>query len=435
MKEDSIMSFQKLGLSEGFSTYYKEKGLKVPTEVQQKVIPQILERKSVLVLAQTGTGKTLSYALPLVQMLKELEERSGGPITTGGTPRVLVIVPTKELASQIYDVFKEISHHQKFRVRMIAGGQSSERMRSVARQSFEVLIATPNRVVSALKRKEISLSQVRATVFDEADQIFDLGFKKDLTEILDMIDFSMSSVQFLTATLPADVELFLDEKFVSKKLTKIFFQTQHRVQTNLETFNIFVNPEEKLKMLGMFLDKTAEGRGIVFANQKNQVIDIVKFLKEKMPKLRFVEIHGDLSATQRAKNLKDYREGKMQVLISSDITARGIDIVDLAWVFNFGMPKTAIYYLHRCGRTARGGRRGRIYNLVTPRDGKFITAINEAIRSQSTLQLDLIAKDPSELKRKKKVKNSGKPGSTGTKPKLKKKITKRDHLPNKNKKR
>ena len=372
--------------------YFKEAGLKTPTSIQRKVIPEILDAKSVIVLAETGSGKTLSYALPIVSKIKEREEKKG-PNTAKGSPLVLVVAPTRELAVQIHQVFKGISHHLKLRMRDLTGGDTHAKMKSVAHSSYEILVATPSRIKSAIQKKELSLSQLRYVVFDEADQLFDMGFKKDLDFIAEYFDYNQTSLSFITATLPQEIEDYLIEKFNEVKFTKIASDVSHAPQSRIDTYNVRVTPSEKDMVVRMFLEKQAQGRGIIFTNQRNQAEDLFKYLSEKMPKLKVKLLHGDLEKKEREAAIKSFIEKKSQILVATDVAARGIDIKDLVWVLNYGLPKTAIYYLHRCGRVARGGNKGIVYNLVASHDQKMITQINDAIKNQKHLNLDVIPEE------------------------------------------
>jgi superfamily II DNA/RNA helicase len=248
-------------------------------------------------------------------------------------------------------------------------------------------------------------------VFDEADQLFDMGFKKDLDSIIEYFDMNLTQFSFITATLPSAVEEFIIERFPDIQFQKIASAVSHNTQSKVETYNVRVTPEEKDMVVRMFLEKQAQGRGIIFTNQKNQAEDLFKVLSEKMPKLKTRLLHGDLEIKERETAIKAFVEKKSQVLVATDIAARGIDIADLAWVLNYGLPKTAIYYLHRCGRVGRGGRKGIVYNLVAGHDSKMISQINEAIKNQSHLNLDTIPEekmkpqDPS-LKKKAPVKKT-----------------------------
>lgn len=393
------MTFLK-GLHSSLEGFFQEEGLKTPTLIQKRVIPEILDRKSVIVLSETGSGKTLSYALPLVSKIKDKED-TGFKNTIKGSPYALVVAPTRELATQIHGVFKKISYHSKLRVRDLTGGDTHAKMKSVAASSYEVLIATPSRIKSAIQKKELSFNQLRYVIFDEADQLFDMGFKKDLDFMIEYFDMNLVQLGFITATLPLEVENYIMEKFPETKFTRIASDISHAPQTRIETYNVKVTPSEKDMVVRMFLEKQAQGRGIIFTNQKNQAEDLFKYLSEKMPKLKMKLLHGDLEKKEREGAIKSFVEKKAQILIATDVAARGIDIKDLVWVLNYGLPKTGIYYLHRCGRVARGGKKGIVYNLVAGHDSKMIAQINEAIMNQKHLNLDVIPEE--KMKAEKKV--------------------------------
>ena len=387
------MAFLPVPLHPGLENFFKEEGLKTATAIQKKVIPEILDRKSIIVLSETGSGKTLAYALPICSKLKTKEDQ-GVKNTLKGAPYAMIVAPTRELATQIYNVFKSISHHTKLRVRDLTGGDTNAKMKSVASGSYEILIATPSRIKSALRHKELNLNQLQYVIFDEADQLFDMGFKKDLDTIIEYFDMNMTQFGFITATLPTEVEQFIIERFPMIKFEKISGGGEsHAPQARVETYNVSVTPAEKNMVVKMFMEKQAQGRGIIFTNQKNQAEELFKYLSEKMPKLKMKLLHGDLEIKERESNTRAFVEGKAQVLVATDIAARGIDIKDLVWVVNYGLPKTAIYYLHRCGRVARGGRKGMVYNLVAPHDSKMIAQINEAIANQKHLNLEVIPEE------------------------------------------
>ena len=391
--------FEKMGIDEDFNPFYDEFNITGPTDVQAKVIPKIMKGVSSLCVAQTGSGKTLAFALPISELIKQIEDEEGLS-RRKSKPYAVVVAPTKELAMQIQGVFKQISHHVKLRVRTLVGTTKSAN--ELKEQSYEILIATPSKLSRALKSGAVSFPTLKYLVFDEADQLFDMGFKKDIEGTMAHVDYDKTDIHFFSATMPADVEVYLNEKFKKKKLERIQLASAHKVQQKIDSFNIFVTPGEKVQMLKLFLEKTAKGRGIVFINQKNQVEEVDAFIKEKMPKLKYRVLHGGLGEKERLVAHKAFMQGKAQVLIATDVAARGIDVKDLEWVFNFGLPKTAIYYLHRCGRVGRAGRSGKVYNLVTTFDSKIISVINETIRNQSTFDMNIIAKDMKAVRQQKK---------------------------------
>ena len=396
-----FMNFEQLGIDEDFNGFLEEEGIKEANEVQQKVIPQIISGNSTLCLAQTGTGKTLAFALPISELIKR-EEDKNGPQSSKSTPIAVIIAPTKELSVQIHNVFKKISHHAKLRIRNLVGGQRNRATKSLNDQSYEVLIATPNKLLQSLKKKELSFSNLKYIVFDEADTLFDMGFKKDIEGIVKNVEYAQTDIHFFSATLPASVEEYLMEKFKKKELTKVGFKDNHKVQKKIDTYNIFASVKEKMNITLAFLQKTANGRGIIFANQKNQVDELAAFLDENFKNLKYKKLHGDMDQKSRLANHKSFVDGKSQVLIATDVAARGIDIKDLKWIFNWNLPKNAEFYLHRCGRVARAGRAGAVYNIVTGYDSRMIGFINEAIKEQSNFDLELIAKDIKDVKKKAK---------------------------------
>lgn len=391
-----MKEFEEMGIDEDFNPFYVEKGFKAPTGVQLKVIPKIMNNTSLVCVAQTGSGKTLAYALPISELVKRLEDEEG--LSQGKSrPKAIIVLPTKELAMQIQDIFKQLSHHAKLRVRTLVGKSKT----SIKTQCYEILITTPAKLSRAVKAKDVHFSDLKYLVFDEADQLFDMGFKKDIEGIIYHVDYDSTDIHFFSATMPLEVEDYLNHKFKKKELEKVLLSSAHKMQQKIETFNIFLAPHEKKRMLKLFLTKTVSGRGIIFINQKNQVEEVDTFLKEEMPKLRYKVLHGGLMERERLAAHKAFVNKKAQVLVCTDVAARGIDIDDVEWILNFGLPKTPIYYLHRCGRTARAGRSGSVYNMVTHFDAKTIEMINETIKSQSTFDMKLIDKEFQEVRKKK----------------------------------
>lgn len=390
--------FEKLGIDEDFNGFYKEHGIKTPTEVQKRVIPIFMADKSTLCLSQTGTGKTLGFALPMSELIKRIEDEKGVS-QESSAPYGVIIAPTKELAMQIHAVFKDISHHVKLRVRTLVG--MTKTRSTLGSQKYEILIATPTKLARAVKRGDVNLKNTQYLVFDEADNLFEMGFKKDVESILYPISFDKTKIHFFSATMPPEVEEYLREKFKKINFEKISMSEAHKVQQRVDTYNIFVKVEEKQQMLKEFFKKTAKGRGIIFCNQKNQIGELEQYLKAQLPDLKVTTLHGNLSESERIKNHKDFSNSKAQVLIATDVAARGIDIKGLEWIVNYYLPKTPIYYLHRCGRTARSGASGKVFNFVTTFDSKIITKINESIMKQTEMSIEVIASTLKDVRRKK----------------------------------
>ncbi len=370
--------------------YLKEEGFEQPTDVQNSAIPALLKGESIVCTAQTGTGKTLAYALPLVQMLKEGEKEKRWDPALASAPMALVLCPTRELASQVFQVLKRISHFAKFRVRLLSGGDSSARTTQM-RQGVDVLVAAPSRVRQALEKGDLSLDQLSLLVADEADQMLDLGFAKELKKIYEKIT-GQCQLALFTATQPGDLQQIATEVFDGAPLRDLVVGMNHNVKLNIETYNISCSQGEKPLMLELFLKEQGGMKGIIFVNRKETVDEVHAKLAEQFPKRTFARLHGDMDKKARETAIKAFRE-KNVTLVASDIAARGIDVKGVVWVLNYDLPFEAVYYLHRCGRTGRAGVPGRVFNFVTARDQAIITKINRSIGEQTLLKLDPIAED------------------------------------------
>lgn len=374
-------------------SFLKEAEIKGPTLIQQLVIPEILNGHSVNVIAKTGSGKTFAFVLPVCELIKELEEASVNTPTNElyGRPKAIVLAPTRELAQQLSGVFKKVSHHLKFRVRTMLGGEGvrkSVRNKGLsAKLAMDVLVATPGRLSAAIRNKELSLSECRYLILDEADQLLDLGFKKDLENIYRSCDSELVHVGLFSATSSIALEEFSKSLFCDVEFKHFNSLDKNKLSQNVKTFNIFLKDEEKIKMAHTFIKKEARGNGIVFVNKHETAELVFNELKILMPKLTFHLLHGEMTPTLRKKNLNAFLK-LGGVLISTDITARGMDVKNLIWALNYDLPFEAVYYVHRCGRVGRGDDVGLVYNFVTPKDASIISRINEAIKNQTALKLN-----------------------------------------------
>jgi superfamily II DNA/RNA helicase len=403
-----------LGLDKRLEKFITEQEFKRPTSVQIKTIPEFLKKQNMMVVAATGTGKTFAYGLPLFQKVKEIEEIKAYE-TNQSAPFALILAPTRELASQINRELKKINHHLKLRVRLMSGGMDSTKVKAIANAKYEILVATPTRILSMVKRKELSLGCVEYFILDEADQLFDMGFNRDIEKISHLIKED-AHISLFSATFAKDVEEFAFEKLADKNVKKITFEDTGRLNDRVDTFNIQAGEDEKMKLLKHFIQKDIKGRGILFCNQKHTADKIYNELATEFPKLKIKPLHGDLTAKERAANFKSFNNKKVQFIIATDIAARGIDAKDLTWIINYELPKTVIYYLHRCGRVARAGKKGAIYNFLSNIDQRRINAINESIKTQANFGMDLIS-----LTKKPKKKKASKT----KKPPVAKKVAKR----------
>lgn len=383
-----MATFKQLIKLAALQDYIKQEGFEKPTDVQNKAIPALIKGDSIVCTAQTGTGKTLAYALPLVELLKQAEAAKTFDPSLQSAPVAIVLCPTRELASQVFGIFKGISHFAKFRVRLLSGGDSSARTTQM-RSGLDVLVAAPSRVRQAIEKKDLDMSQVRFLFVDEADQMLDLGFTKELKKIYSYITGPCQIAMF-TATRPADLNQIAMEVFDGAPLTDLIVEGAHGVKLNIETYNITCSQGEKPHMLELFIKEQGGQKGIIFVNRKETVDEVHNLLSEKFPNRIFAKLHGDMEKKEREKAIKAFRE-KNVTLVASDIAARGIDVKGIVWVLNHDLPFESVYYLHRCGRTGRAGVAGRVFNFVSSRDQGLIAKINRSIQEQTLLKLDPIA--------------------------------------------
>ncbi len=382
------MSFEKILSHPSVLAFLEEHKMKKPTAIQTQVIPDFIKGKSVNVVAKTGSGKTIAFALPICELLKE--DEANFPVadkkTAFGKPRAVILAPTRELGLQLHKVFKSVSHHAKMRIRLLAGGEGAKTNHLLARDNIDVLIATPGRLSSALKKKELNLKETKYLIMDEADQLLDMGFRKDLVNIYGSTDASLVHVGLFSATHSESLADFCKTVFADIEFIDYNTEEKNKLTQTVRTFNIYVTDKEKISMTEAFLKNQAKGRGIIFVNKHETVDSLSLELAPKFPKIKFHSLHGEMEARDRKKNYDRFlKEGG--VLISTDITARGMHIDDLIWVMNFDLPFEAVYYIHRCGRVGRMNAEGFAYNLVTPKDANIIVRINEAIKNQSAMRL------------------------------------------------
>lgn len=348
-----------------------EKELTKPTEIQEKVIPLLLEMRSLVGVAETGSGKTLAFALPVLHLIKKLE-LAKDPITKEGKPRAVVVVPTRELGEQVTKAFKPFTHTTRLRVRSVLGGTSFEMARRGVQGCFEVLVATPGRLVKLLEMKLVNLSDVRILVFDEADQMLDHGFLPDAQRIVKSCPKDRQLALF-SATVSPPVEQLIEELFSEAEMIRS--EGSHRVVSTLTTTRQTVVDGKRFPLLDRLLGKKVEGGTILFVNTREQCDKLAEELDEAgWP---CVIYRGEMDKVERRQNLKAFREGEISLLVSTDLASRGLDVDHVGRVINYHMPKQMENYLHRVGRTARAGRPGLVVNFITERDEEFALKIEK----------------------------------------------------------
>jgi superfamily II DNA/RNA helicase len=343
-----------------------EKGFVTPTEIQSRALPQLLKGKSVVGVSETGSGKTLAYALPILHQLKTLENE-GDAISVDSQPRAVVVVPTRELGEQVSKVFKPFTHTTRLRVRTLLGGTTMDVAKKSIQGKYEVLVATPGRLVKLIDRKMLNLSDVRTLVFDEADQMLDQGFLPDAAIIVRACPADRQLALF-SATVSTPVQKLINNLF--SKAEMIRSGGSHRVVPTLTTQNLTVVDGKRLPLLENLLSKKVKGGTMIFTNTREQCDKLVAEL-DKMGH-KSVTYRGQMEKVERRANLKTFREGKIDLLVSTDLASRGLDLEHVGRVINYHMPQQMENYIHRVGRTARAGREGLVINFITERDAEIV---------------------------------------------------------------
>src|SRR5436853_5342300 len=362
------MPFSHLGLSEKVLSAVAATGYTTPTPIQEQAIPPVLSRRDVLGIAQTGTGKTAAFTLPMLTMLEQGRARAR-------MPRTLILEPTRELAAQVQEAFIKYGAKHKLTVALIIGGVSFDDQDAKLTRGVDVPIATPGRLLDHFERGRLLLTGVEMLVIDEADRMLDMGFIPDIERICKLVPFTRQTL-FFTATMPPEIQRITEQFLhnpvrveVSRPATTLATTTQLLVKTGRE-------PHDKRDTL-RHLIRSVDGfkNAIIFCNRKREVAQLHRSLVRHG--FNAAALHGDLDQSARTAALDSFRNGSVALLIASDVAARGLDIPDVSHVFNFDVPHHADDYVHRIGRTGRAGRTGTAITLVAPIDGKMIAAIEK----------------------------------------------------------
>ncbi|HEY4860379.1 MAG TPA: DEAD/DEAH box helicase [Xanthobacteraceae bacterium] len=364
------MPFSKLGLSAKVLAAVKAAGYSTPTPIQEQAIPHVFARRDVLGIAQTGTGKTAAFTLPMLTMLEHGRARAR-------MPRTLILEPTRELAAQVQESFEKYGAGQKLNVALVIGGVSFDDQDAKLTRGVDVLIATPGRLLDHFERGRLLLTGVELLVIDEADRMLDMGFIPDIERICKLVPFTRQTL-FFTATMPPEIrritEQFLHNPVrveVSRPATTVAATTQLLVKTGRE-------PHEKRDTLRSLI-RAAHGltNAIIFCNRKREVAALHRSLVRHG--FSAIALHGDMDQSSRTAALDQFRKNEVTLLVASDVAARGLDIPAVSHIFNFDVPHHADDYVHRIGRTGRAGRSGTAITVVTPAEQKSVVAIEKLI--------------------------------------------------------
>eukprot|EP01018_Ginkgo_biloba_P033778 Gb_33379 [translate_table: standard] len=404
-----LSSFAEMELTEELMSAVNELNISVPTEVQCLGIPAILEGKSIVLASHTGSGKTLAYMLPLVQLLRK-DEAEIGVLTKPKRPRAVVLCPTRELSEQVFRVAKSISHHARFRSAMISGGGRMRPQEDALNYPIEMVVGTPGRLLQHIDQGNMVYGDIKYVVLDEADTMFDRGFGPELRKFLSplrnrALKFGDQGFQtvLVTATITKAVQKLLDEEF--QGILHIHTSTLHKkISSAYHDFIKLSGTENKLEALLQVLEPShAKGnRVMVFCNTLNSSRAVDHFLNENQ--VPTVNYHGEVPAEKRVENLNKFKsdDGDCPTLVCTDLAARGLDLaVDHVIMFDF--PLNPIDYLHRTGRTARMGAKGKVTSLVTKKDITLASQIEDAMRKNESLEALTTNKEKLEAIKQKQI--------------------------------
>ncbi|ANK91822.1 DEAD/DEAH box type DNA/RNA helicase protein [Rhizobium sp. N6212] len=345
-------------------------GYTIPTPIQAGAIPFALERRDICGIAQTGTGKTASFVLPMLSLLEKGRARAR-------MPRTLILEPTRELAAQVAENFEKYGKNHRLNVALLIGGVSFEDQDRKLERGADVLICTPGRLLDHFERGKLLMSGVEILVIDEADRMLDMGFIPDIERIAKLIPFTRQTL-FFSATMPPEIQKLADRFLqnperieVAKPASAAKTVTQRFVASHSKDY------EKRAVLRELVRAQTELKNAIIFCNRKKDVADLFRSLERHG--FSVGALHGDMDQRSRTTMLQNFRDGNLQLLVASDVAARGLDIPDVSHVFNFDVPIHSEDYVHRIGRTGRAGRSGAAFTLVTKRDTKFVDAIEKLI--------------------------------------------------------
>lgn len=375
------MKFDELQLIAPILKALKEKNYTEPTSIQEKAIPLVLERKDVLGCAQTGTGKTAAFAIPIIQLINELEDSNANrPVI-----RSLIVTPTRELAIQIGENIEQYAKHTPIRHAVIFGGVKQGSQVTQLKKGAHILVATPGRLLDLIGQGFIRLHTVKIFVLDEADRMLDMGFINDIQKLLKILPEKRQSL-FFSATMPDNI-VQLSRKILNKP-KKIEVNAVSSTAETIQQYIYYTNKGTKKDLLLHVLNDWDIQQVLVFSRTKHGADRVVRNLKKQG--VNAAAIHGDKAQNQRQKVLKQFKDQNLRVLVATDIAARGIDIDKLKYVINYDIPEVAETYVHRIGRSGRAGEEGIAIALCEPEENAHVKTINQLINKE----LKTIKKNP-----------------------------------------
>lgn len=387
----TVTTFSELELDESLLQALQEKGYTRPTAIQAEAIPAALEGRDVLGSAPTGTGKTAAYLLPALQHLLDFPRKKSGP------PRILILTPTRELAMQVADQAREMAKHTHLDIATITGGVAFMNHAEVFSENQDIVVATTGRLLQYIKEENFDCRAVETLVLDEADRMLDMGFAQDIETIAAETRWRKQTLLF-SATLEGEAIKDFAERILNEPI-EIEADPARRERKKIQQWYYRADDIKHKTALLIHLMKQPEvTRSVVFVRKRERVHELCGWLREAGINTSYLE--GELVQAKRNEAIKRVAEGRVNVLVATDIAARGIDIDDVSHVFNFDMPVTADTYLHRIGRTGRAGKKGIAISLVEAHDnmllGRIIRYIKEPLKARTINELRPVTRAPSE---------------------------------------
>lgn len=369
------MSFEQLGLSTEIMRAIVDQGYTEPTPIQKQAIPPILEGRDIMGSAQTGTGKTAGFTLP---MLRRLQFHANTSVSPARHPvRALILVPTRELAAQVYESVKTYGKYLPLKSAVVYGGVNIDPQIKEIHAGVEILVATPGRLLDHIQQKTLSLSKVEILILDEADRMLDMGFMPDIKRILMLIPSRRQSLMF-SATFSGEIKKLADKLLNQPVLVEV---ARSNKISDLVTHVVHpVSKAKKGELIVHLLKSKDLKQVLVFARTKQGTSQLARHLQREG--ITATEIHGDKNQMQRTQALDDFKKGTAQVLVATDVAARGLDIEDLPHVINFELPNTPEDYVHRIGRTGRAGTKGDAISLVCDEEKELLKDIEKLIKTK-----------------------------------------------------
>jgi len=361
----SIMKFADLGLSDELLQAVESAGYSEPTPIQAQAIPQVQMMKDLIAIAQTGTGKTASFVLPMIDILHHGRRRAR-------MPRSLILEPTRELAMQVSENFEKYGVNHDLKMALLIGGvQMGDQVKALD-EGVDVLIATPGRLMDLFERGKILLTGCDLLVIDEADRMLDMGFIPDIEFICEKLPVNRQTLLF-SATMPPPIKKLADRFLSNPKYIEVARPASANL--NITAHKVYVASRAKREALRELLRTDEVTSALIFANRKTTVRELNKSLRQHG--FRSGEIHGDMDQSSRIAELDRFKSGEVNILVASDVAARGLDVKGVSHVFNFDTPWHPDDYVHRIGRTGRAGAKGRAFTLVTPEDAEAIANVEK----------------------------------------------------------